>query len=92
MLFRRHHTDADFQPLQYPALIQTRPAATALEQVEQLPLQRQHPVDQCLDVGDMLVRQRIHALALILRAAATAQPVWNIIKRHVQRPEIADKW
>jgi hypothetical protein len=57
-------TDANYrEPLQNPALL---PAATALAQVQQLFLQRQQPIDPRFDMVDMLVDQRIHALALVL--------------------------
>ncbi len=63
-------TAADLQPLQYPALIQLRPAATALAQVDQLFLQCQQAVDPRFDMVDMLVDQRIHVFALVLRAVS----------------------
>src|SRR3546814_9600918 len=73
MLHLRRHRSAHFQPLQDPALLQVRPFAAAMAQVDQLCLQRQQAVDAGLDVVDVFVDQRVDAFALVLGAVAQGQ-------------------
>ena len=87
----RHNPATHFQPLQNPALINIRPFATALAQVEQLCLQRQQTIDPRLDVMDMLVDQRIHAFTLILRTVAKGQQAANFFQGHVEGAAVADE-
>ena len=82
------HASADFKPLQNPALL---PTATTLAQVQQLFLQRQQPVDPRFHMVDMLVDQRIHAFALVLRTVAQIQQAADLLQGHVQAAAIADK-
>ncbi len=82
---------ADLQALQDPALIQVRPFAAALAQVEQLFLQRQQAVDAQFDVVDVFVDQGVDVLALSLRAVAQAQQAADLLEGHVEAAAIADK-
>uniref|UniRef100_A0A1I8AUV2 Secreted protein n=1 Tax=Steinernema glaseri TaxID=37863 RepID=A0A1I8AUV2_9BILA len=75
--------------LQDRALRFLRPAMLA--QLQQLPLQCHQPVDARLHVLDMLVDQRIHAFALVLRAVAQAQQAADLFQGHVQRAAVADE-
>lgn len=85
------HAPADLQPLQNPTLVDLRPFATALTQVDQLFLQGQQPINPRLDVMDMLVDQRIYIFTLVLGTVAQAQQAADFLQGHVQAAAVADK-
>ena len=60
-------------------------------QVEQLRLQGLQAINARLDVVDVLVDQRIHAFALVLRAVAQVEQAADFFEGHVQAAAIADK-